>query len=237
MKKIVLSLMIMIGLFTITGCGNNQKLDSKETNINYQETNGNTENKKSEFEQAIDNLKNAKSVTIDYEKSKVDPDYESKSKYKLIIDYQNNKIKSNMYYSYLSLRPNSDTSANIDGYWDILLKREYEYDEKCGKWSYYDDYEVTDPIYSMLEKAKTFTDEDITKKVGNNYRVVEKESFDILVEDNKIKGIVYSPNNSQKVSISYSITFEDYNKDSVTFPNEVKNALSESEIDNVCDED
>lgn len=192
----------------------------------------------SEFERAISSLKNTQSIKIHYEYTSKDTksSYELSNKNNLIIDYKNNLVKEEQYYSYVSSIGGSDTSRI--SYWDISKKfwycygRDYSYD--CDKW-WYEDGEYNE-IYSILEDVKNFTDEDVTKKVSNNYRIVNsKTSFDIGIENDRISYIYYTYSDSTKSSItqSYQIDFEDYNSEYVSIPDDVKNALSENEFVNL----
>lgn len=243
-------LFLAIGILTLTGCNDSPLNDLPGLN-NFQENKSETKsidekqdnNSSSSFSDAIKKFKNAQSVSISYEKKSQDTtsSYATITKYDIIIDYENKIIKETRTYSKNNF---GESTKKETTYVDLDLRREYfsgkDNGYSCNKWWYerYGDDEFSQ-FYNVLEKVKSFTDDDVVKIVSTNYRVDFNDSKygigDIGIDDGQIKYLIYSYDN-KNISNSVEINFNSYNSDTLSLPNAVKNALSEREFVRVCDE-
>lgn len=242
MKKILLSIMIILGIFAMTGCDIVQHQEEKYS-PNSNNTNQNNDNpsynrndkeSKSEFERAIENYKNAKSISIemDAESKEIDGDYAMKKKAEILIDRKNNLIDLHTTYLYFSLIPSSSNVKDEHEYYDIKTNRVYDYDPQCKTWYYYNvSYKEDNRYIRYLDEILDLEEND-AKKVSNNYHFAGK---DLMIEDDNITWFRLDDTGSQKLSENIEYTFKSFNNTTVTLPNEVKNAISEKELDRVCE--
>ncbi len=235
-KKILLSTIILLTVFTMTGCGISEHREEKyNPNPNNENSsyNENDKESKSEFERAIKNYKNAKSISIemDAESKEIDGDYAMKKKAEILIDRKNNLIDLHNTYLYFSLIPSSNEKDDHE-YYDIKNNRVYDYDSQCKSWYYYNvSYKEDNRYLRYLDEILDLNEKD-AKKVGNNYHFAGK---DLMIEDDNITWFRLDDTGSQKLSENIEYTFKSFNNTTVTLPNEVKNAISEKELDRVCE--
>lgn len=227
MKKILSIVLLVISIFTITGCNNsNVEINDKTNNLSNDDT--------TVFQKAINELINARSleVTYTYESNDTKSNYGIYNKGTLIIDYKNQLVHNNVNYSRVSNYGGSNTNKNT--YWDLKTNRYYLYDDICKMWYWYqlgkdDNHE----IYMYIDYLKELNEEN-AKIVSNNYHFAEKDkSIDIFLEDDSIKNVTYSISTSNSSIIQkYEFNFENYNVKNVKLTNEVKNAVNEKDLCN-----
>lgn len=243
MKKKIFNLIIcFVLLVCITGCGivqhQGEKYNPNPNDINQNNDNPsynkNDKESTSEFERAIENYKNAKSISIemDTESKEIDGDYVMKKKAEILIDRKNNLIDLHTTFLYFSLIPSSSNVKDYHEYYDIKTNKVYDYDSQCKTWYYYNiSYKEDDRYIGYLDKILDLNEND-AKKVGNNYHFAGK---DLMIEDDNITWLRLEDTGSQKMSEYIEYTFKSFNDIVVTLPNEVKNAISEKELDRVCE--
>ncbi len=240
MKKIILNLMIIIGLFTITGCGNITQSQREKYNPNPNNTNQNNDNtsynkndkeSKSEFERAIENYKNAKSISIEMEHESIDrdSDYVLRGKEEILIDYKNQLIDLHTTYSYVSLFPNTNHEKDSHTYYDIKNNKVYTYDDQCKTWYYYNSSYKEDNRYLEYLDELFYLNESDAKKVSNNYHFAGK---DLMIENDNITWFRLEDIGTQRMAETAEYTFKSFNNTVVSLPSEVKKAIPEKDL---CD--
>lgn len=238
MKKTILIILLCgIMIIGMTGCGNNtndnslNNTNSETSNNNSQTPNKNENNKSSEFEKAIENYKNAKSISIEmeYESIDRDSDYVLQGKKEILIDYKNHLIDLHTTYLYISSFPNTNHEKDDHIYYDIKNNKVYDYDNQCKTWYYYNSSYKEDNRYLEYLDELLYLNEDDAKKVSTNYHFAGK---DLMIENDNITWFRLEDIGTQRMAETAEYTFKSFNDTTVSLPSEVKNAIPEKDL---CD--
>lgn len=210
MKKIILSLMVIVGLFAITGCGiNNQDDVEKENNVTSQN------NYKVEFNNMIKKLKENDSYLYSYDEVATGQFGTTNTHSVISVDKSEQLVSET--------ETNSETNEKNLYYYDYKNNLVYEKVSGCSKWLYSNSnaefYNFIGPIGKYMNYLYVLTSEDIINYENDVYTLeispdrLKKEPDQPLSTSNitiKIEEISEISEEIKKVTLNYKTEILEY---------------------------